>query len=98
MTDPKTPAAPPVPPQPAPAQPDANGLTNGKGEPVASITSSETAPMGSQVGESFPLNTTGLGANSVDGNNVGGRSVDQGVPAGVTDRLEDQKQKEQDGE
>lgn len=79
------------------AQSNANGMTNGKGEPVAGIASENDQPAEAGGVGGGGLNTTGMGANSVDGNNVGGRSGDQGVPAGVVDRLNDQKQKEQDG-
>ena len=79
------------------AEPNANGMTNGKGEPVAGIASENDQPAEAQGTGGAGINTTGMGANSVEGNAVGGRSGDQGVPAGVVDRVNEQKQREQDG-
>jgi len=75
---------------------NANGMTDGQGNPASGVTPVDNTPMDSAVTGGAPYNTTGLGANSVDGNNVGGRSVDMGVPAGVVDRLKEQKQREED--
>lgn len=55
------------------AQSNANGMTNGKGEPVACIASENDQPAEAGGVGGGGLNTTGMGANSVDGNNVGGR-------------------------